>query len=732
MRNKFLFRIWLSKIMRYLLIPTALCVILIPLYDIFRQQTVRAQLSDASEQLASSASVLDGYLYDIRYVTNKLFHDTSFATLAASTDDSVLEGSTIGQTATRLLEDLTYSMTPVAYSYVTFDRNQIVVDTSRVYRSYDSFYPGTLEYSGLSRENWAWQLRQTGLYCMPCQKVPLYQTSYPNSFLSISQPYFDAYDRYMGTCTMLLREKQLIQLFIPQEQWQRECLFYIARQDGTMLLRYGYDGEAPLEDIPASGSAKFNGQEYLFVTRGLPDLDATVVLGLPYSVYAENLNTINRVIRGYIAAGIVVSLVLSVVMTLTDMRYLKPMMDILETHEEFGGRKYYQSILQKQRSYSQLTIELEQLRSQMEHGRVDALLKTGRANSPGERALLLDTLHLTKWNYLLLIPPVSQEVQGNEEYRLMLLVEQVYQCFGGEPFVHNTTDGGVLVILPVTSNTDEAYDHLCRCSTQLHDQLQTQQSLVLSGCFTELEQLSAAYWQVRNAAARPSSGEGVIFLNRVAAAHTTMPEIATLERLNEYLLAGHTEEAQDLVVQIFGSSDLPLLFFRQIFFSVRGVLLAVAEQLGCEDISQLCAYDQSKSMRRQIQDLCDGCLVICNHVDELKQSHNQRLQTSILQWLGENYRLPELNLAMIAEQFHISKKYVSQFLKDQTGKSYNEYVEELRLTHAMELLRQSSLSMTEISVQCGFASQNTFYKAFRRRFDISPSSVRRDALQSRS
>lgn len=731
MRNKFLFRIWLSKILRYLLIPTTLCVVLLPLYDIFRQQTVKAQLSDASEQLASSASILDGYLYDIRYVTNKLFHDDSFVMLATSTDETVLDNSTTAQSSSRLLEDLTYSMSPVAYSYVTFARNQIVVDNFRVHRSYDSFYPGTLEYPGLSRQEWAQQLRRDALYCLPCQKVPLYQTAYPNSFLTISQPYFDAYDRYMGTCTMLLREKQLIQLFIPQEQWQRECLFYIVQQDGTMLLRYQYDGETPLEDIPASGSQKYNGQEYLFVTRDLPDLDATVVLGLPYSVYAESLNTINRLIWGYISAGMVASLVLSVVMTLVDMRYLRPMMDILDTYDGFGSRQYYDRILQKLRSYSQLSIELEQLRSQMEHGRLDALLKTGRASSPAERAQLLDTLRLTKWNYLLLIPPISQEIPGNEEFRLMLLAEQVYQCFGGQPFVHNTTDGCALVILPLSANTDEAYDRLCRCSVQLHAQLQMRQSLILSGCFTELEQLSAAYWQVRNAAARPSSGEEVIFLDRVAASHTTMPEIATLERLNEYLLAGHTEKAQDLVGQIFGSSYLPLQSFRQIFYSVRGVLLAAAEQVECEDISQLCAYDQAKPMRRQIQDLCDGCLVICNHVDELKQSHNQRLRSSILQWLGENYSMPELNLAMTAEQFHISKKYVSQFLKDQTGKSYNEYVEELRLTHAMELLRQSSLSMTEVAMQCGFSSQNTFYKAFRRRFDISPSSVRRDALQDR-
>ena len=156
------------------------------------------------------------------------------------------------------------------------------------------------------------------------------------------------------------------------------------------------------------------------------------------------------------------------------------------------------------------------------------------------------------------------------------------------------------------------------------------------------------------------------------------------------------------------------------FFSVRGVLIAAAQKVECEDIAYLCSYDNRQSARRQVQNLRDCCFEICSHVDSLKRSHNEALQRRVLAWLNEQYTRPDLNIAMAAEQFHISKKYVTQFLKDQTGKSFTEYVEELRLSRAMELLRGSELGITEISVQCGFSTQNTFYKAFRRRFGISP------------
>ena len=97
----------------------------------------------------------------------------------------------------------------------------------------------------------------------------------------------------------------------------------------------------------------------------------------------------------------------------------------------------------------------------------------------------------------------------------------------------------------------------------------------------------------------------------------------------------------------------------------------------------------------------------------------------ILDWLAQNFQNPEINAAMTAEQFKISKKYLSQFLKEQTGKSYTEYVEELRLDHAMQLLRTTDLNITDIAEQCGFSTANTFYKAFRRKYQLSPSAVRK-------
>ena len=729
MRNKLTIRLWLSRLGKYLLVPLALCTVLLPMYSIFHQQTIKAQLTGASEQLASSVSTFEGYLYDVRFVTNKIFHDSSFTVLAAGSDDDVFADDSTVQTASRLLENLTYSLSPVSYSYVTFARNQMVIDDCRVYRSYDNYYPSTLEYRGMTREEWESHLRSEDMSCLSVQEVLLYQTAYPSSYLTISQPFFDSNGRYVGTCSMLLREKQIINLFLPLAEWRSSCLFYLASSDGSILQRYHFDDAQALTLTSEGSPQTYNGQDYLFVSREIPSLGAVAVIGLPYSVYAENLRPINNAIWLYILAGLLGCLIMSFIMTQLDLRQQLPLLDALGTFQEADSRVLNALILQKLQTHDQLSLELEQTRSQMEHSRMDTLLKTGSASSPAEHKQLCEKLHLTQSNYLLLIPaPPAQDTAGAEELRLMLVAEQLHQCYGFHPFVHNAADGSVLAVLAFDSISDESYALLCRQTADLHARLKLNQPLILSARFSRLEQLSSVYWQARNALGSADSSQPVCCLTAQVWNLSTIPEVTTMERLNEYLLAGYTENAQDLIHQCFGREDMSLQNFQQIFFSLRGILLTAADKAGCEDISFLCSYDHRQPVEKLVQNLCECCLIITSHVDSLKQSHNVQLQQKILQWLEKNYANPDLNVAMVAEQFQISRKYVSQFLKDQTGKSYNEYVEELRLSHAMDLLRNTDLSVMGIATQCGFSSQNTFYKAFRRRYGISPSSVRRDPL----
>jgi transcriptional regulator GlxA family with amidase domain len=60
-----------------------------------------------------------------------------------------------------------------------------------------------------------------------------------------------------------------------------------------------------------------------------------------------------------------------------------------------------------------------------------------------------------------------------------------------------------------------------------------------------------------------------------------------------------------------------------------------------------------------------------------------------------------------------------------TGQTLIERLTELRVNYAKELLLQSTLSITEISLQVGYSSFSHFSKVFKTAVDVSPSDYRR-------
>ena len=710
--------------------PVALFVILIPLHEILSQQTERAQLSDASESLTTAVHSLENYLSDIRVATNKMFNDDSYLLLAASDDDTLIGDSMTLRKASSLLGDLTYNMQFSGYSYVTFSRNHLVIDEYRFFDSYEAFYPGSLEYQDVTLEKWSeWQTSCEPLY-LSDQTVLLNRATSSGTYLSIYQPFTNSSGYLRGSCTFLIREKDLIGLFLPKEKWLQEGVFFIVQDDGTVLTSYQCT-EVPAVSGNRTASQKYNGEDFLFVSKPVPSMDASAVIGLPYSIYADNIRAVERVVGLYVGIGVTLCFLCSIVMTMWDVRQLRPILETLNNTEMLNARPFNDLIAQKLLRHNQLSSELARARGELDHSRAEALLKTGVVGSEEARRKMCEQMHLTEYNYLLLIPAHGQQdTRMGEELRLTMITERVRQNYGREQFVYNTAEGDILVILTLDGDTEAEQVRMCRRTELLHTQLELTRPLILSGRFTAPEQLSSLYWQARNALAHPgaeSTGQKILYLRDEDQAQFITTDITSLDRLNEYLLSGHAEEALALVRGLFGVDALSAQNFQQTFFSVRGVLIAAAQKAGCEDVALLCTYDRQQSSQRLIRNLCDCCFEICSHIDSLKHSHNESLQRQILAWLDQQYANPDLNLSMTAAQFGISKKYVSQFLKEQTGKSFTEYVEDLRLTHAMEMLKTTDLSITELAARCGFSARNTFYKAFRRRYGISPSSVRSEA-----
>lgn len=72
-----------------------------------------------------------------------------------------------------------------------------------------------------------------------------------------------------------------------------------------------------------------------------------------------------------------------------------------------------------------------------------------------------------------------------------------------------------------------------------------------------------------------------------------------------------------------------------------------------------------------------------------------------------------------------SREHIARSMKKYYGVTPSEYVCELKLSYAANMLKFSNLSVTDICFECGFFNVSWFYEKFRERFGLPPSSYRK-------
>lgn len=84
----------------------------------------------------------------------------------------------------------------------------------------------------------------------------------------------------------------------------------------------------------------------------------------------------------------------------------------------------------------------------------------------------------------------------------------------------------------------------------------------------------------------------------------------------------------------------------------------------------------------------------------------------------------KVSLDALADQFFISKFYLTRVFKEQYGVSINTYVLNLRITKAKQMLRFTDKKLEDIGYQCGLGAPHYFSRIFKQVEGITPSEFR--------
>lgn len=133
------------------------------------------------------------------------------------------------------------------------------------------------------------------------------------------------------------------------------------------------------------------------------------------------------------------------------------------------------------------------------------------------------------------------------------------------------------------------------------------------------------------------------------------------------------------------------------------------------------------SNKRNINQITMGLLFmqLLNHTDKLVyETREDRAIMDILQYIEGNYKNGSLTEA--AELFHYDFYWLSHEIKNRTGKTYTEHLQEKRLSQAAFLLKNSFLTVEEVALAVGYENKSYFHRIFSAKYGTSPKKYKND------
>jgi AraC-like DNA-binding protein len=133
------------------------------------------------------------------------------------------------------------------------------------------------------------------------------------------------------------------------------------------------------------------------------------------------------------------------------------------------------------------------------------------------------------------------------------------------------------------------------------------------------------------------------------------------------------------------------------------------------------------SNKRNINQTTMGLLFmqLINHTDKLVyETKEDKAVMDIFRYIEGNYKNGSLTEA--ASLLHYDFYWLSHEIKNRTGKTYTEHLQEKRLSQAAFLLKNTSLSVEEIALAVGYENKSYFHRIFTKKFETSPKKYRND------
>lgn len=173
---------------------------------------------------------------------------------------------------------------------------------------------------------------------------------------------------------------------------------------------------------------------------------------------------------------------------------------------------------------------------------------------------------------------------------------------------------------------------------------------------------------------------------------------------------------------IFLDGDLSRFMPEDDLVAVRNTLLdAAVEYLSGKTYFELTCLSQMAAVLHRFFTFLPKELISSS--EAVKRTRNEQRMSRISAYLEENFQMP-VRLSDLAEQEGVSATHLSHFIAEHFGMTFQDYLNHIRFEHAVRIIGNPSLTLTEVSAESGFSELKYMTRMFEKQLGVKPARFR--------
>jgi len=566
-----------------------------------------------------------------------------------------------------------------------------------------------------------------------------------------------------GALIVLIDEKSIIQLLSPLLKEQGSFV-YIADHDRSLIASASQNGQTyGVIDLPQDSKKDYfvrtaDGQKMLITHKQNKDNEWTFVAGLPIDIVFSKADYIKRINWLIAVAALALG---GIIVLLLAYRNSKPLKELLESIMEFAGNDaskrssemdMLRNTVHQIVSYNKsLSIRMNTQIPIMQAACLELLLNSGfRHERDWRQHIDAAQIRLIDDNIVVAIIKIFDEEFAHREEeepgteRKQLVVDSLKRIGGAGCYIHEVKSGELAFIYSFAGEeADSKLSTLVEELKLVQENLLRQASIMTSIAVGQVYHSTMDLWRSYNEAVQ------TLEVQDPDTPQQLWRFDAGNQNANQYYYPLDLELKLMNMVRVGDPSGLERLFEhienqnfqirklnprskKQLLLEMQGSLQKLTEQVSHMSV-QVDPELEPDPIHSLYPDALDAAYTqlkaiffsICEEMRNLNSNKQRSIVESIKSYLANNFSDSNVSLCQLAGEYKLTESFLSVYFKDQTGKTFSEYLEKLRLNEACRMLESSAHSIQDIAMQVGYNSDKSFRRAFKRVYGIQPTYYRK-------